>query len=399
MYKVSLFKRLLIPFVFGFYSIQCKVYNPSHAEFWTESLALQLAMEKKFKGTNVVAILQGMLNPEDEDLLYPIDDNKLYLALEGYKRQNSWILQTVRQSSPNPSYAMKTIYTKDYFGEDEIYKVQRFQEGTMGNARPSVTFNGIAALIQNGPEGTKTQEFLCRVFECEVQTTNTLTYKFTQKTKTIYPAFYQKFFRRLNSMEFTCKGIPDGNQEASIVVSNQKEKIIIQLPPNEFSKSWVNPNTILLTLNIKIWGYGLTLKVQNLVYVLKFKKSNSIETLSGSFRGVPESKIEGRFFYVIPQGLINLFIPNNIETYLKNGIQLLTIGSSGLKGTEFTTVYGGEGKNSYYRYSGYSETYRKKFSLLGQRKLEEEEGTGNQKVFFHDFFSAIIEDLRTIPYL
>ncbi len=372
----------------------CRVHNPDAAEYWKNSIQLNEELEKEL--SKEFRILQGMLDPKEESELYPIDEENLYLAVEGYREVGKWKVSKVRSTSPDREFTSRTVFTKTSWEDEELYEVHRRQIARIGYVSPSITWEGIARLISKGPEGTSTQDFLCKSMDCSEEITpsgKTLSYTLSEKTKKTYPAFYKKFSKRLSILDFECKGIPDSNSRAAILVTNRNSTILIHLPPASFSRSWRNPRNLNFTLNLTIRSYGIILSIQDMKYILTYQRSGNTESLSGRFLGIPESKIEGRFFYIIPQGLVNLFIPSDIESYLKKGIQLITVGSDGKKGNRFTVRYGGRGKGAYYDLSSSSEVYRKRFSLLGERKQEEEEGTGNQKVFFRDFIEAIRLDL------
>lgn len=391
---------VVISFIGMLFLPHCIGYSRDASTYWENLAGVGQAMHNKFYGTNTNAILNGSLSPKDEDELYTIDENTIYLGVEARKSGNSWVVQKTKSTNPRTTFSNKVTYTKIVSGKDELYDVFRKQYTKMGDARPSITFMAISQLIEKDPSGTETQKNLCRAFHCDIFQTKdrkTLSYTFGKNTQSSYPAFYEKFANRFRKLRFNSLAVPDGKKASAIRVENQSEKLLIHLPVgNQSGKAWKEPKRIDFYVNFSLDSFGLNFQVSNLLYVLNYKKIGTpqvpVETLNGRFAGRAQSKIEGRFFYVIPQGFVNLFIPEDIETYLTRGLELVTVGTDGKKGNRFSIKFTGKGNDSSFELRSYAEIYRNKFSLFGDKKPTEE-GKGSTRVFFEDFWLAISRDL------
>lgn len=390
----------------------CLVYSPKGGEYWSNWLDLNQAMRDQFRGTNDLSILYGSLNPEDEDRLFKISDKKFYLGISAKKqgggsrwggRSNAWLVRKSTKTDPKAEFRSKTTYTHTQSGKYELYEVARKEYGKLGDYKPSLTFMGISKIISENIQSTESQRFLCKAFTCNESKSNipgkvkTYSYTFSSLTKARYPAFYEKFGDRLEKLTFRAVSSPDGKNKSSIVVENRGKTILVHLPPKGQGKDWISPKSVVTNLDFSIRSYGLHFEVKNLIHNTRFKKTKlkgvPREEIQFFFGKLPNYKIEGRFLYVIPQGLINFFIPEDIDSYIGRAIELVTVGSNGKKGNRITIKYIGEGKNAFYETRAYSEIHRKKFSLFGKKDPKLEEGRGNANIWFRDLLYSIVADL------
>lgn len=390
--------RLLFLFLLNILFSNCLVYSPDGAKYIQNYIALNKSIQEEFRGSHIPSILFGNLNPKDEELLNQVNEKEFYISIDGRLKKDGWKIQRTHKSSLQSNFQSKTNFSKTTWNGEELYVVHRKQSAQMGDLKPSISFLGIAELSIKDPSSTHTQKFLCRAFTCLLEETNEkkiLSYEFSSATKDEYPEFYKKFAPRFNKLTFHATVIPDGSRDSSLIVENINQKLLIQFPRKPVShKAWTSPRRIDIILDFSIKAYGLHIKVDKLRYVLIHKKTKTSESLSGRFQGIPRSSIEGRFFYILPQGIVDIFIPGDIESYFTKGLTLATVGTTGNAGSRFTTYFSGTGKSARYRTDSYSESYRKKFSLFGsKREPPPEPKSGDSNQFFNDLWISIGKDL------
>jgi hypothetical protein len=359
---------------------------------------LNQSIQEEFRGTYIPNILFGDLNPKDEGLLNQVNEEEFYISIDGRLNKDKWNIRRSQKSNPRSNFQSKTNFNKITWNGEELYAIHRKQSAQIGDLKPSISFLGIAELGRKDPSSTHTQKFLCKTFTCLLEETNErkiLSYEFSSATKKEYPEFYKKFAPRFDKLQFHATAVPDGNRDSTLLVENNKQKLLIHISRKQKSQlAWANPKRIDIVLDFSIQAYGLNIKVDKLRYVLTYKKTKTSEILSGRFQGNPRSNIEGRFFYIIPQGVVDLFIPGDIESYFTKGLTLVTVGTSGKAGSRFVMHFSGKGEQARFRTDSHSESYRKKFSLFGsKREPLPEPKSGDSNQFFNDFWLSIGKDL------
>ena len=112
--------------------------------------------------------------------------------------------------------------------------------------------------------------------------------------------------------------------------------------------------------------------------------------MTGKFPIYPKYTVSGNLFYVIPPGLINIFIPQDIDSYMADYFDLLTrTGDS--EGANFTTkIKKLEDNQVLVQFESYSEIFQKPFRPLASNKKEKREG----RDFYLDLRNKIVEDLK-----
>jgi hypothetical protein len=392
------------------FAFQCNTYSPNGAEYWENSNSLNQSIQDHFRGTNFFAILMGNLNPKDESLLDENEDGSLEFKIQAKRKGSGWVIERVQNINRSAEYSVHTLFQKTTWNREELYEITRKQKAILGDFKPSLAFQSLHDMIAIRPDKSKYQEWLCKAFDCLVEddkTSRILSYTFSGRTKETYPEMYEKYASRFESLRFQAFAIPDGHRESAIEVENIGKKLLIHLPSNTIrekakssAKDWLSPKRVDIVLDFRLNTFGVSFEVKKLRYTVFHTKLKSSELLTGGFTSNPSPKIEGRFFYIIPPGVVDLFIPGNIEEYLKKGLTLLTVGSDGKKGTRFRIQYFGTGKSAYYLLENNSESYRKKFSLFSNSKdTENEKANRGQENFFRDMWISIAKDLRSAPVL
>jgi hypothetical protein len=193
-------------------------------------------------------------------------------------------------------------------------------------------------------------------------------------------------------LKFKTVVIPNGNYSIPIIVENDMRKLIIKFPRTG-AEIWKNPSRLNFVLDFSLKTFGLNFKVNQMQYIINYKKKGTNESLTGRFYGTPEYNLDGRFFYIIPQGFVDFFIPGNIEDYLNKGLTLITVGTDGKSGNRFKALYYGKGKSAYFTNESTSEVYQKRFSLFASKETQNEKNSGDIELFIQDLWVEIARDL------
>ncbi|WCL49412.1 hypothetical protein [Leptospira sp. GIMC2001] len=384
------------------FNLNCLSVYPDGSRYWTNFVSLNEAIRSEFKDTDMRAILFGNLNPKNENLLYKSDDESLYLVINAVENSSTplkWKVSKDSEINKKAKFHSKTSFTKRKWDKDDIYYISRKQYSSLGDSKPSLTFLSIAKLIDKEPHPSTTQDWLCKSFKCLVQETKQgriLSYRITNDTKINYPSFYETFAPRMDQIKFNAFAIPDHKQSAQIQIFNRERELFVQLP-RQNSKDWLNPKQIHITVDFSLESFGVKFQVKQLKYQLNYSNNGILETLSGKFINTPDPEIQGRFFYIIPPGIVDLFIPGNIEEYFRRGLTLLTQGSDGKSGNRFVATFKGKGSNSSFIMSSQSESYQKKFSLFNSDSNKDNKNQkGSVEDFFKDFWLNIARDLSGV---
>lgn len=374
----------------------CLVKNSEAADYTRNFVSLNKSILEQFKDYDERQILYGNLNPNLENKLFKDSSDNLYLIVNGKSiNGRNMKLQIDSFEKKNSDYFLRIDYKKLTWNKENLYQIKRRQKVKIGEFKPSIVWESLAKIIQENPSNSLTQKKLCMTFECLVEETKDykiLSYEFTEKTKKAYPEFYEKYANRFDQLKFRTVVIPNGDYSIPIVIENSNRKLILKFPKSG-EDIWKNPRRLNFVLDFSLKTFGLTFNVQRMQYILNYNKNKNTETLSGQFYGTPEYNLDGRFFYIIPQGLVDFFIPGNIEEYLDKGLTLLTVGTDGKSGNRFKANYYGKGISAYYNLESSSETYQKRFSLFSSKKDPDKKSPGDIEYFIQDLWKEISKDL------
>lgn len=114
------------------------------------------------------------------------------------------------------------------------------------------------------------------------------------------------------------------------------------------------------------------------------------DVLSGKFINFESRKLTGNFLYFIPTGIIDFFIPGNIDEYLSNALTLLVYGTQGKGGAQFNAEYEKFPNYQRNRITSYSEIMQSRFSLFGADSNTKENSNSD---FFLQWEHTILKDL------
>jgi hypothetical protein len=375
----------------------CLIQDHESSKFIQNFTLLSQAIYENFPDTEERQILSGNLNPKFENKLFENSNGDLFLIVNGkFDSKSSIRLTKDIFEKKGSDYILNIEFKKLKWENENLYKIKRNQTQRMGNLKPSIFFDNIAKLIRFNPINSLTQIQLCKVLLCSVEELNNnkiLAYEFNESTNKKYPEFFKKYAPRFDHLNFQLTAIADSNTNQPIQIENNKRKILFYLPLDG-AQVWKTPKKIEFILDFSMKTYGVTFQVKNMRYIINHKFINNGEFLTGKFVDTPHHTLDGRFFYVIPQGVVDFFIPGNIEEYIKKGLILVTVGTDGKSGNQFTAKYIGNGNSAFVKTEFRSEVYQKRFSLFGNTKESKNLKEGDIDSFVKDLWKEIAKDLH-----
>lgn len=377
----------------------CFVKNANHSSFWESFFSNQQLLIDKYADTDLYPILFGSLRPEEEKLLYKKGDN---LYLSGYvSRQGNNITPKIdnkEQPAANDEYFTNIEYAKSEFKGRPTYKIKR----KTSFKYPTYTMKDFFHWLEVFSSSVNNEEqlsildksivyqFLCSEFKCQSELADNhalLTFSLDERMKIQYKTFYLKLYETLSKVKFKVKFFSK-SQKIGEFYSEGKSLYanILHLKKGELD----HLDNLYLYIEVDMNFYGLRIQVQNLEYHITVKHTESEEIMTGRFPIYPKYKVSGKLFYILPPGLINLFIPQDIESYMSDYFDLLTR-SSDSQGANFTTrIKKLENNQVSVNFESYTEVFQKPFRPLASTKKEKREG----RDFYLDFRNKIVEDLR-----
>jgi hypothetical protein len=376
----------------------CFVKNATHSSFWDNFFSNQQLLIDKYADTDLYPILFGSLKPEEEKFLFKKDD-KLYLSGYVLKQGNTLIpkIDDKENSTANDEYFTKIEYIKSEFKGRPTYKMKR----RTSFKYPAYTMRDFFHWMEVFSSSVNSEEqlaildrsivyqFLCSEFKCNSELGDNqalLSFALDERMKLQYKTFYVKMSEALGKVKFKVK-LFSKSQKIGEIYSEGKT---IYTKVLHFKKGELqNLENMTLFFEIDMNFYGLRIQVQNLEYHIVMKHSETEEVMTGKFPIYPKYKVSGRLFYILPPGLINIFIPQDIEAYLSDYFDLLTR-SGDSEGANFTTKIKKEGNHVNVNFESYTEIFQKPFRPLAATKKEKREG----RDFYLDFRNKIVEDLR-----
>lgn len=404
-YQIDLFikhisyKKFLFIWMFIFLSLEaCFVKNSTHSSFWENVFSNQQLLIDKYADTDLYPILFGALKPEDEKFLFKKEET-LYLTGYVSKKNNTVISKIDDKENPlsEDEYFTKVEYTKSSFKGRHTYKMKRKTIFKYPSYTMKDFFHWLevfSSSINNEEQLTILDrsllyQFLCAEFLCKSELGDnhaSLSFTLDARMKLQYKTFYNNLNDSLGKVKFKVK-LFSKSQKIGEIYSEGKTIYAKILHFKKGELQDLENLTLFIEMDLNI--YGLRIQVQNLEYHLAMKFSEKEETMTGKFPIYPKYKVSGKLFYIIPPGLINIFIPQDIESYLSDYFDLLTR-SADSEGANFTTkIKKLEGNQVHVNFESYSEIFQKPFRPLASHKKEKREG----RDFYLDFRNKIVEDL------
>jgi len=382
--------------------VSCQKPNKENFEFWNSYHKFQTTLKDTTHNQYYLFALNGVISKEKLSDFKLDQNGNPFLELGGIFKNEQWILTWYPEKNTKYDYYNIVTFVPVNWDSKPIYQVQRQLTSNWNGFQPRHFFFWLNEFLlnlndKNHYENLKNQipsfKFLCETFACEFVTEGNykiLKFSFTENTKDKFPDFYKRFGSRLEKTNLIMKIFDKHFPEDVIFISNEKTTIKIQFknqPRNAFFK---HPKDIEIISNIKISSYGLQYEILGLKYNLNLKSMGNKDVLSGKFINFESRKLTGNFLYFIPTGIIDFFIPGNIDEYLSNALTLLVYGTQGKGGAQFKAEYEKFPNYQRNRITSYSEIMQSRFSLFGADSNTKENSKSD---FFLQWEHAILKDL------
>ncbi|XDD46539.1 hypothetical protein AB3N60_00150 [Leptospira sp. WS39.C2] len=384
--------------------LNCLHKNIEQYQFWTGYDHLQKAIKSTAKNEIHFTALAGSLSEESESQLFKNADGFPIVTLTGRKDQNqNWTMRWNELEPKQYDYYANVTFTPKLWGDKEIYAVERKIIHKLSGYQPKDFFQWLNEFVlvvndhntyQNLKSSSKNLQFLCSVMACHITETaewHTLEFTINETTKTKFPGFYQRSGSRLEKTKLNITIWDKTNPTHRLKITNQGKTLIFHFPVNPPKDYFLSPKEIHFLGDIEIRSFGITVKIDNLEYRLKTILENNSDTLHGNFIRIGKKEINGNFFYVIPQGLVNFFIPGNMDEYFDDFFTLLIHGTQGKGGSQIHAKFQRTKQGQVNTITTYNEIKRKKFSLFGN---DDSQKASNDFDFYAAWEEAMLGDLK-----
>lgn len=368
----------------------CMQPNQNHYQYWQEYRSHKKLLKKNLTKTKY-NILFGNLKPEQESLL-KIRNNSLYLAT-AIDRHQKPVQSPNYQPHTTDRYFLRAEYKKGRRNGKDTYQVHRFVYIQSAQYTAEDFFLWLDELkqhISQKPSGqlqkSHVYRFLCSEFICKITTSkyyHSLSLKLHPRIRTKYQTFYETLKKRLKQSQLNIYLYSKTGHFLTLSAGGQS--IVLHFRKNTSHLAQTSYLNIYSDITIKT--YGLKLIIHKLKYHLSIRKKPGNLYLYGYFPKIPKYEIRGNLFYFLPQSVVNVFIPDDMATYLNRYFSLL-VGDNKHKGAHFTSHTKIKNNRIQLSYRSYVEKLQKPFRPFGK---EETETKGRD--FIDDYFKHILKDL------
>lgn len=382
----------------------CFQKNENYYQFWKGYDHLQRSIKSTSKNEVYFAALAGSLSEENESQLQKTPEGYPFLSLSGnVDNQQNWNLHWNEPDPPKYDYLAKVTFIPKLWEEREIYAVEKKTIHKLSGYQPRDFFKwfhdfALAINDHNAYQSLKSTsqnlQFLCSAMQCHVTENaewHTLEFTINEETKSRFPGFYQRTGSRLEKTKLNIEVWDKSNPTHKFKITNQGKTIQFHFPVNPPTDYFLFPKEIRFLGDIEIRSFGITMKINNLEYKLKTSFDKQTDTLSGHFIRIGKKEINGSFFYIIPQGFVNFFIPGNMDEYFNEFFTLLIQGTQGRGGSQIHATFRKTPRGQINTITTYNETKRKRFSLFGG---DDSQKASNDFDFFAAWEEAMLQDLK-----
>lgn len=380
----------------------CIEKNEKQFQYWKDFYSLQSAI-KSSTNFNQYLALSGNLTKEREKDLRVNEDGNFYIEIGGKRNLEGWNFNLYPTNLEKLDYHSISIFTPLKWEDKEIYTIERVTKSNWNGFFPRDFFSWLHQFSLSVVDHEKLVQlknslpsfiFLCNTFAC--QTTEEakhilLEFAFNEKTESKFPNFAERLGNRLNKTQLEMRIFDEDHPEDEILISNQGKLLQFRFPVAPRKEIFKNPKSLLVSTNITIKSYGVTLNIQEIKYRLKLSSQKNEDVLSGKFISFKTRKFTGNFFYFIPTGVIDFFIPGNIDEYLSDALKLLIYGTQGKGGSQFKVTYKRNGNSQSNVLTTYMESLRNRFSLFG---ADASQMDNPDQDFFTQWEKNILLDLK-----
>lgn len=391
-------------FLTFFFFLGCLQKNENQYQFWTGYLSLQKAIQASTTNEVLFQALNGIANNLISKELKTNDQGNLFLTLSGSKQGlSNWKIDWYGKKDKSTDYYAEVEFIPQNWDEKEIYSVERTVSHNLQGYKPSDFFrwlNGFVLLANQHNEyyefrnKSENLKFLCGTLACQITETSEsqlLEFTLNETTKTKFPGFYNRSGARLEKSKINVIIWDPSNPKYKLRIANHGRTLQFYLPVNPPKDLFLKPKEIRFLGDIEIKSFGITLNLHNLEYKLKADWKPNEDILQGKFVRLGKKEISGRFLYFIPTGVLDFFIPGNLDEYLSDAMTLMVTGTQGRGGNQFQASFRYDGKSQTTNFKTYAEVMRKRFSLFGS---EDSQKISQDFEFYAAWEAAMMKDLK-----
>ncbi|TGN00881.1 LIC10025 family lipoprotein [Leptospira yasudae] len=378
----------------------CIQKKPQQAAYWTEYLAYQKNILNEYPTGGIRNALFGNLTSADESILQEKNGS---LSIDFYIRKTDRGLQNILTTEKIPDHVPYQIHAQYFptsFKDQKTYRMKRRTVSILPAYSYHDFFQHVDQLqhfLRNPSNDSskfssisKAHRFLCGVSHCDTgraENSSWLLYELNDATENTYPQFYKRFHKILNQVSYRITIFKSGEFLNGIELYNDGTKTFLKVPDTE-NGYWKNPETLHVRVSVFIQVYGLKIDIRSLGYKLRFFSSKNYEKITGEFSKLPEKKISGRFLQIFPPGVVNWFIPGDMEEYFDQLFLLLVQGSEGNGGNKFESESFRSGNTMKVILKSQAEIFRDRFSPFRSSNEKDDEPS-----FWETLQKILIEDL------
>ena len=388
------FFHTLIYIILIMITTNCNNKNSNHYEYWEQYFSAHNEIRNSSFMGGEYEILFGGLNPEKEAIMKKNTDGDLYLTTSISKKGDKFFKNTETDIYPTKDDILHihTKYTLKQINTKETYLIRRTTHFT-GKEYSVIDFIDWYYFFMNNSNDeilrkSNTYNTFCRYYTCSLNSSDTnLTFLFSPNNK-LRDADSSQYTRMKKFLELTKIDLKINSPSGDIIfsLSNTKDNFIIEVPKLKTSDKFGN---FQILTSIYLDYYGLKINLIDIGYRFFIEKKQNLISLKGNYNIYPKILISGRLWHILPPGLIDVFIPGNMNDYFKGYFDMLFKGSSGQGSFIEITSLVSQNKVDMVVINQ-SEAYRKPFRIFGSSPIREKSASS----FTLEFEKSILEDLK-----
>ncbi|EMJ98139.1 hypothetical protein LEP1GSC193_2474 [Leptospira alstonii serovar Pingchang str. 80-412] len=378
----------------------CVQKKPQQAAYWKEYISYQKSILNEYPTGGIRNALFGNLTSADESLLKEKDgklsiDFYLQKTAGGYRN-----IFTTEKIPENVPYRIHAEYFPTSFRDQKTFRMKRETVSILPAYSYLDFFHHVDRLQSflrlSSNDSAKlasisiAHRYLCSVSRCDLGRTENsswLLYELNDSTESEYPQFYKRFNKLLNQVSYKITIFKSGEFLDGIELYNEGTKTFLKIPDTP-AGYWSKPETLHVRVSLSVQVYGLKIDIRSLGYKFRFYSSKNYEKITGEFSKLPEKKISGRFLRIFPPGMVNWFIPGNMDEYFDRYFLLLVQGSEGDGGNKFESEFFRNGNNMKVILKSQAEIFRDPFTPFRSSNEKNDEPS-----FWDELQKNLIDDL------
>lgn len=329
----------------------------------------------------------------------------MYVVFNAKKKSDTWVWDFSPERNPSSPYSVSFNINKSKFKERPTYLIDRTTD-IQSSRFTNYEFIHFMKHIGDEPNfrskvaDSSVHKFLCETFTCEAneirnqdQSLNSLKYTLNENTKKLYPDFYDKAKSRLSQLTIKVDILQLPSKNKVIHIETGKDWIRLDFFKNaiDISKNFFQ---FQIRSSLDVRALGLHFELKNLDYHIDLDKKGDTYTAFGTYKTLPEYKLEGRLLYIIPPSLVEIFLPQDLDEYFQDYFQLLVFGGDSGGGNFFraSAVVKENKMNIHTIY--HSEIFQQRFSFFSDGSRAERGGDIISGTFLKDFRNNILKEWK-----